>query len=87
MNNFLEMPVTAVKEGRPYEKDGKQHRYDTLTFILPDGDSFKLTNDAFNLAIKQGDIVVFGVRSIMTSEGRPAASLTVANARPAKFEK
>ena len=78
----LEMTVAAVKEGKPYEKEGKKHRYDTVTFILPDGDSFKLTNDAESLPVKSGDICVFGVRSVMTAEGRPAASLSIATARP-----
>ncbi|MEG0110219.1 MAG: hypothetical protein RR675_03810 [Oscillospiraceae bacterium] len=85
MAQFLEMPATAVKGGKPYEKDGKKHCYDTVTFIMPDGDSFKLTCDREYLPVKNGDICIFGIRNVMTAEGRPAVALSIASARPAKL--
>ena len=84
-DEFLTMKVSAVKQGNEYEKEGQRHRYDTLTFISPDGDSFKLTSDGLRTPLKVDDVAVFGVRSVMTDAGRPAASLYVASVRAAAF--
>ncbi|MEG2833662.1 MAG: hypothetical protein RR859_05760, partial [Ruthenibacterium sp.] len=65
MSNFLEMQAAAIKQGNEYEKDGVKHRYDTATFITPDGDSFKLQIDGLKLPLKAQDTCVFGVRSVM----------------------
>lgn len=83
--DFLTMPAAAVKLGRPYAKDDKTHRYDTVTFIMADGDSFKLQIDGLQYPVKQNDVCVFGVRGVMTSENRPAVSLYISTVRPANF--
>lgn len=82
MNN-LEMPVAAIKVGVAREKDGRKYQMNTATFLMPDGDSFKLDFNAYAIQLRVGDTAVFGVRSYTNDKGYTNVSLSIASARPA----
>lgn len=84
--SYLEMPVAAIKEGQAREKEGRKYRMDTATFLMSDGDSFKLDFNAFNIQLRKGDIAVFGIRTYTNDKGYTNVSLSIASSRPASVQ-
>lgn len=84
---MFESKIIAVKKGNSYKnKNGLEVRYDTLTFILPDGESFRLSmNGLANPLqdIRPGDIAVFGVREKVFENGGTVCALYIQSVRPA----